>query len=63
MSQLQEIIHRTTHIAFESGQITERSRILGLIQEAKDATVNQYSTPAYLVLRDLEKEIKGIPNA
>jgi hypothetical protein len=62
MSELQEIIHRTTHIAFQSGQITERTRILSLIQEAKDETVNHYSTPAYIVLRELEKEIKAIPN-
>jgi hypothetical protein len=62
MSQLQEVIHRTTHIAFESGQIAERNRILSLIQQAKSVTANEYSTPAYLVLRVLEKEIKRIPN-
>ena len=47
MSQLQEVIHRTTHIAFESGQIAERNRILNLIQQAKSVTAEQYSTPAY----------------
>lgn len=57
MSDLQEIIHRTTHLAFESGELAERQRIVTILRAAKEASANQPSVPAYIVLNSIMKQV------
>lgn len=58
MNQLQEIIHRTTHIAFQSGQISERRRLLKLLKEAKKDAAQFPSVSPYFIIMQLEKQVK-----
>ncbi len=58
MSQLQEIIHRTSHLAFESGRVSEQNRILRYIQDAKADATKWPSVPAYFIIKEVERLIK-----
>lgn len=59
MSQLQEIIHRTTHVAFESGRIAEQQRFLKLLKDAKKDAADYPSVPAYFIIMEVEKLVKA----
>lgn len=62
MSELQEIIHRTTHLAFESGEVAERHRVITILRAAKEASANQPSIPAYIVLNSVMKQVADTQN-
>jgi hypothetical protein len=59
VSQLQEIIHRTSHLAFEAGKLSEQNRILRYLQDAKADSTQWPSVPAYFIIKEVERQIKG----
>jgi hypothetical protein len=50
--QLQELIHRSSHVAFESGANAERYRIIKLINDSKVINTDQ----KYFLLEAIKKE-------
>jgi hypothetical protein len=62
MSQLQEIIHRTSHLAFESGRLSEQNRVLKYLKDAKQDATQWPSIPAYVIIRELERLIRQDKN-